>query len=201
MMNFRDFHDLLEVVSWLRPKTENPAANMLDVASASQVILKAAQTTFGLLPNADVKLMNNDVFHTPGGSATIEVRTQRREINLNLNQPRSGFGKTRPVVMEIEFSWLYKQAPAVTSPKDDSEIYPVSQQLDSETMPALKAFKQFLLLTRQHPIVITFTAVADRPGNVPSQNNRRENLYSKILQSCGYKEVQAGVWLPPGVTL
>lgn len=207
-MNFRDFYDLLETATLAPPETAE-----LDITQAIQIIGNASRMAFGVVPNAQVisKVTNDGSAPTfyLHGSGVVNIKTRSRNIEFYVRQKLASYvlhdqpADRDLIEMEVEFSWTWqaKPMPGTTSPKDHPNSFPVQKEMNPETMPILKAFKQLLLTIRKYPIVIVFVAITADPINpdMGGDPNRRGNLYSKILQACGYTQYDSGVWVPPGL--
>lgn len=192
-MNFRDFHDLLEVVA--SPVTNNNISS-LDVPHTTELIKIAVQKSFGTLPEgANIQTKTDDGYEK---DATVVVRTQKREIEFVITSNDYRLYPKRVVEVDITFTWESSHRPTARSPKDNSWSFSIAQELDVDTMPALKAFKQFLLLLREYPILVTFTAMPPQgsDGLDFTAKNRRASLYARIMHACGYTK-KNGAWYPP----
>lgn len=210
MITFRDFYELLETATLAEPKTAE-----LNITQAVQLIGNASRLAFAGIPNTQIiskvindgSVVNGTSFYLHG-SGIVSVKTKSRTIEMYVRQKVAKYvlhdsPKNQDLIeLEIEFSWTSQsKAMVVPSPKDHPNSFPVSKEMDPETMPILKGFKQLLLSIRQYPIVIVFAAITANPAdkNVAVDPNRRGNLYAKILQACGYTQYDEGVWISPGL--
>ena len=199
MINFIEFCDLFESVE-LQPQQK---ASELELSQVIQLVYQSCKSVFD--PTSNVRIETTE--RTTGSKqkgATIAILTKTRDIDLTLKP----YDLERKIFeMEIEFSWNYKSKPTNPSLKDHPDVFSISKQLESETIPILKSFKKLLLIIRNHPIIIIFTPVQDRPLDPKTGNpremkqggpNRRDDFYSKILKSCGYtSNGDSTTWIPP----
>lgn len=209
MMNFKDFCWLFESVAMEAP----PSTGELNIIQAIKIVENACKATFGMIPGTQVtsRIINDGSIHNGSshylhGSGLVSIKTQTRNIALYVRQKTANYVLSHLssdhdlIEVEVEFSWNYNQQIAA-SPKDHATSFSISRELNSETMPALKAFKQLFLNLRKYPMVISFVAISGNPSD-PSATvdpNRRGNLYSKVLQASGYTQYEDGIWTPPGM--
>lgn len=199
-MDFKDFYYLFETITAPLPTTSNE----LDFDSAFQVIETIAKKAFGPLP-ADVTGSKHTHWdHNIEHFGFIEVKTADREIGFTVYQKPISYilhnkGSRKVIEMDVEFSWA--NDPVNRSSKED-HVFPVAQELNAHTLPALRAFKDFFTSLRQYPIIVTFTSITSpRSGaGVKGNLNRRKDLYDRILQATGFKPVKNGVWFSPTMT-
>jgi hypothetical protein len=192
-MNFKQFLELTEPVSFAHPAA---TVQTLDVNQALQIITRAAQDSFGRLPNTRVST----------GEEELLIMSPSREINIHMaSHPAGTFGFNQLPAhaeipeMDIEFAWNYDNEPTQLSPKDSSSSFPIAKEVDKETFPLVKAFKAFLLQLRNYPITASYVAIGGR-GSVSEPKNRRASLYQKVFDAVGYTRqgsTTMPTWIPP----